>query len=193
MNDLDNARQWHEDAQHLVQAHGADEKGLIAYAPTTEQLRFAHADAHVALGSIHVLPPDRHNHRLPLDAGWPDARLASYRPFLPSASAREDPFLNSWPFSHQTGLPQTNTWPATKADLADWTALRSPVFASADEIRRQAARASARWLARADFPGTVQTQTRPPIQSGRLGAAGARRRAPNTGSAMRPPGPGSLR
>ena len=193
MNDLDNDRQWHEEAQHLVQAHGAAEDGLIAYGPTLEQLRFAHADTHVALASIGALPPDRHTHPLPMDAGWPDDRLSSYRPFLRSASARKDPFVFSWPMSHQTGLPQTNMWPATFADVADWAALRSPVFASADQIKRQAVKASARWLARAEFPESVQTRTRPPIQSGRAGPAAPPRRAAGAANTARQARPGRLR
>ena len=77
MNDPDEARQWREMAEHLVEAHGAHSGGLIGYAPTLEQLRFAHADTHVALTSIDALPPDRHTHPLPVDAGWsPPARPA---------------------------------------------------------------------------------------------------------------------
>jgi hypothetical protein len=193
MSEPDDAQQWHEMAQHLVQGHGADENGLITYAPTLDQLRFAHADTHVALASINALSPDPHTHPLPMDAGWPDFRQSSYRPFLPSASARKDPLQGGWPLSCQTGLPQTNMWPATKADLTDWAALRSPVYASADQIKRHAAKAAARWLARADFPGAVQTQTQPPIQSGRGGPAASRRRAPSTASARRQARPGRLR
>ena len=45
------ARHWQETAQHLVQAHGALPGALISYAPTLEQLGFAHADTHEALAS----------------------------------------------------------------------------------------------------------------------------------------------
>ena len=70
MNDLNDAQDWRDVAQHLVEAHGADSGGLTGYAPTLEQLRFAHADTHIALASIGALPPDRHTHPVPVDAGW---------------------------------------------------------------------------------------------------------------------------
>ena len=57
MNDLNDAQDWRDVAQHLVEAHGADSGGLTGYAPTLEQLRFAHADTHIALASIGSLPP----------------------------------------------------------------------------------------------------------------------------------------
>jgi hypothetical protein len=109
-------------ARHLVEAHGADLDGLSGYAPTLEQLHFAHADTHRALASIHELPPDRHTHPLPMNAGWWAERAQSFRPFQPSAAAREDPFGFPWPC--QTGLPHTGTAPRTEADLADWAAGR---------------------------------------------------------------------
>jgi hypothetical protein len=153
VSNLDDARQWHEMTQHLVEAHGADSGAMIAYAPTLEQLKFAHADTHVALANIGALPPDRHTHPLPLDAGWYEERESSYRPFLPSASARDDPFAWGFPMPYQTGLPQTDLCPLTEADLADWAAVRPLPDVSADGIKGRAAIAAARWLARASFPG----------------------------------------
>jgi hypothetical protein len=162
MNDRSDAEQWHEMASHLVQAHGAEPGGLIVYAPTLEQLRFAHADTHVALASIKALPPDRHSHPLPMDAGWYDPRESSYRPFPPSASARDEPFC--FPRPHQTGLPHTYVFPRHEADLADWAAGRPFDDAPAGSIKIRAARAAAAWRARASCPSPVPT--RPSIQPG---------------------------
>jgi hypothetical protein len=77
VNNVNASEQWRDAASHLVEAHGAHSGSLIAHAPTLEQLRFAHADTHVALASADALPPDRHTHPLPLDAGRPDARIAT--------------------------------------------------------------------------------------------------------------------
>jgi hypothetical protein len=179
MNGLDDATQWHEEVGHLVQAHGADPDGLIGYAPTLEQLHFAHADTHVALASIGMLPPDRHTHPLPMNAGWPDARKTSYRPFRPAPQARDDPFF--FPLPYQTGLPQTWRIPDTETGLADWAAgqpftdltVNSHSIAS---IKRTAAGAAAAWAARISFPSPVQT--RPPAPPGRSNARQLRRQIP---------------
>ena len=85
MNDLNDAQQWREMAEHLVEAHGAHSGGLIGYAPTLEQLRFAHADTHVALASIDALPPDRHTHPLPMDC-WVVRREGVLLPPVPALS-----------------------------------------------------------------------------------------------------------
>jgi hypothetical protein len=162
MNNRSDAEQWHEMARHLVQAHGAEPGGPMVYAPTLEQLRFAHADTHIALASIKALPPDRHTHPLPMAAGWFDRRESSYRPFSPSASARADPFC--FPCPHQTGLPHTCVLPRHEADLADWAAGRPSDDTPADSIRNSAARAAAAWRARASCPSPVPT--RPSIQPG---------------------------
>jgi hypothetical protein len=170
MNDLDDAQDWRDIAQHLVQAHGADSGGLTDYAPTLEQLRFAHADTHVALASTGALPPDRHTHPSPVDAGWCDPRPESYRPFPPSASAQNDPFLKLrgfFPLPSSTGLPHTGCYPDSEADLTDWAGLASRGTQTAemaayrrDWIAEHAAGAVARWRARADFPSPVQIQPR---------------------------------
>lgn len=171
MNDLNDAQDWRDVAQHLVEAHGADSGGLTGYAPTLEQLRFAHADTHIALASIGALPPDRHTHPVPVDAGWCDPRPESYRPFPPSPAARRDPLLRLhgfFPLPSDTGLPHTGCYPASEADLTDWAGLSSSGTETADmaAYRRDwitehaAAAAVARWRARADFPGPVQTQPR---------------------------------
>src|SRR5271165_5276992 len=118
MNDLNDAQDWRDVAQHLVEAHGADSGGLTGYAPTLEQLRFAHADTHIALASIGALPPDRHTHPVPVDAGWCDPRPESYRPFPPSPAARRDPLLRLhgfFPLPSDTGLPHTGCYPASEA------------------------------------------------------------------------------
>ena len=146
MNARSDAEQWHEMASHLVQAHGAQPGGLLVYAPTLEQLRFAHADTHVALASIKTLPPDLHTHPLPVDAGWFERRESSYRPFRPSASARDDPFC--FPSPHQTGLPHTYVFPLHEGDLAQWTTVRPFHDAPAGWIKDRAARAAAAWRAR---------------------------------------------
>jgi len=162
MNDRSDAEHWHQMASHLVQAHGAQPGGLLVYAPTLEQLRFAHADTHVALASIKTLPPDLHTHPLPMDAGWFDRRESSYRPFRPSASARDDPFC--FPSPHQTGLPHTYVFPLHEGDLAQWMAMRPFHDAPADLIKGRAARAAAAWRARAISPSPGPA--RPSIQPG---------------------------
>ena len=100
------ARHWQETAQHLVQAHGALPGALTSYAPTLEQLRFAHADTHEALASNGTAAPDGHTHTGPLDPGYPYARDSSFRPFPPgpTASCRTAgvPY-----FGWETCLPQT--------------------------------------------------------------------------------------
>jgi hypothetical protein len=160
------APQWHEMAQHLVQAHGADPDALTGYTPTLEQLRFAHADTHLALAMINAGPPDGHTHPLPMDAGWCDPRESSYRPFPPSAWEREDPlFSDSFALHDHTGLPHTGAYPRSEADLADWAAGRVNRLAAADDaatksdlITEDAACASAVWLARISFPSQVRAQ-----------------------------------
>jgi hypothetical protein len=191
MNAPDEAQQWREMAEHLVEAHGAHSGGLIGYAPTLEQLRFAHADTHVALASIDALPPDRHTHPLPMDAGWCDVRESSYRPFPPSASARDDPFLSGWPMPYQTGPPQTYISPVTEADLADWAAVRPFADVSASGVKNNAASAAARWLARLSFPSPVQAWLS--SQRDRGGLAASPWRPANAASVARQARPGSIR
>ena len=105
MTQDNDARHWHEIAQHLVRAHGAGPGALTSYAPTLEQLRFAHADTHQALASTGEAAPDGHNHAGPLDPGHPYARDSSFRPFPPgpTASCRTSIPYFSW----ETGLPST--------------------------------------------------------------------------------------
>jgi hypothetical protein len=100
------AWRWHETAQHLVQAHGALPGALTSYAPTLEQLHFAHADTHEALSSTSAAAPDGHTHTEPLNPGHPYARSSSFRPFPPgpTASCR----IAGVPyFGWETCLPQT--------------------------------------------------------------------------------------
>ena len=105
MTSGDDARQWQETAQHLVQAHGAEPGALTSYAPTLEQLHFAHADTHEALAGDGTAAQDGHTHTQPLDPGYPYARDSSFRPFPPgpTASCRSSGPYFSW----ETGLPQT--------------------------------------------------------------------------------------
>jgi hypothetical protein len=174
MNDRTDAEQWHEMARHLVQAHGARPGGLLVYAPTLEQLRFAHVDTHVALASIKTLPPDLHTHPLPMDAGWFERRESSYRPFRPSASARDDPF--SFPCPHQTGLPHTFVFPLHEGDLDQWAYVQPFRDAPADAIKDQAARVAAAWRARASSPSPAPA--RPSIRPGPSAARQPGRHAP---------------
>jgi hypothetical protein len=81
------AGHWQETAQHLVQAHGALPGALTSYAPTLEQLHFAHADSHEALVSNGAAAPDGHTRTGPLDPGYPYARDSSFRPFPPGPTA----------------------------------------------------------------------------------------------------------
>lgn len=191
MNDLNDAETWRDMSEHLVQAHGGDADALISYAPTLEQLRFAHADTHVALATIGALPPDRHTHPLPLDAGWYEERKSSYRPFQPSTSARDDPFAWGFPMPYQTGLPHTDLSPATEDDLADWAAVRPFPDVSADGIKSRAAMAATRWLARVSFPSPAQTG--PSIQSSCGQPTASPRRAASTTIATRQARPRSPR
>ena len=200
----DAASQWHEDARHLVQAHGADPDCLIGYAHTLEQLRFAHADTHAALARIGARPPDGHAHPLPMNAGWHEPRPSSYRPFPPSATARRDPFFStpgSFPLPFQTGLPQTGNHPRSEADLANWTSGQvnrlpewaedgrsqqtpAEIIAGHNEwIRHHADAAAARRLAGLDFPAPAQSL--PSAGPGGSGAGRASRRDPRTGRRRR--------
>jgi hypothetical protein len=106
MTSGNDARQWHETAQHLVQAHGALPGALTSYAPTLEQLRFAHADTHEALTGNGAAAPDGHTHTGSLDPGYPYSRDSSFRPFPPgpNASCRTAGLAY---FGWETGLPQT--------------------------------------------------------------------------------------
>ncbi|HEV3295839.1 MAG TPA: hypothetical protein VG123_43245, partial [Streptosporangiaceae bacterium] len=83
MTSGNDAGQWHETAQHLVQAHGALPGALTSYSPTLEQLRFAHADTHEALAGTGAAAPDGHTHTGSLDPGYPCARDSSFRPYPP--------------------------------------------------------------------------------------------------------------
>ena len=65
MTSGNDAGQWHETAQHLVQAHRALPGALTSYAPTLEQLHFAHADTHEALARDGAAAPDDHTHTGP--------------------------------------------------------------------------------------------------------------------------------
>ncbi len=210
MNDLNNARHWHGEVSHLVQAHGADPARLIAYTPTLEQARFVHFDTHAALEIAYLRPPDRHAHPAPVDPGWSEPRPPSYRPFPPSATALENLLFTisrCFPLPSHTGLPQTAETPATEADLAGWASValgrslaraewlgQTPAQATADYygyIREHAAAAQARWLATGDFPSPVQT--RPSIQASRGGAAELHRRSARTAGAARQARPRSRR
>jgi hypothetical protein len=106
MTSGDEGRQWHEAAQHLVQAHGALPGALTSYAPTVEQLRFTHADTHEALTGIGAAAPDGHTHTGSLDPGYPYARDSSFRPFPPGPNASRCPAGLAY-FGWETGLPQT--------------------------------------------------------------------------------------
>lgn len=128
-------QRWHETVSHLVHAHGADAARMIGYAPTLEQVTFAHFDTHVALEIAGLRPPDGHAHPEPLAPGWSEARPESYRPFPSSPTAQEDTFFTSphtFPLPSHTGLPHTGEHPGTfdhdgvifdaaaQAALADW-------------------------------------------------------------------------
>ena len=106
MTSGDDARHWHETAQHLVQAHGALPGALTSYAPTLEQLRFAHADTHEALTGNGAAAPDGHAHTGPVDPGYPYARDSSFRPFPPGPNASCRIARLAY-FGWETGLPQT--------------------------------------------------------------------------------------
>jgi hypothetical protein len=102
MNSPNDVRHWHETAGHLAHGHSGDPDRLISYAPTLEQLHFAHADTHLVLAVMGRRPPDGHVHPAAIETGWPTAYESSHRPFLPSASAVADPA--TWPLPHPTGI-----------------------------------------------------------------------------------------
>lgn len=185
MNDTDGALEWREMAEHLVQAHGADPDCLIGYAPTQEQLCFAHADTHIALAGEGAHPPDGHVHSLPIDTGWPFPQESSYRPFPPSRGAVDDPF--GWPMPHQTGLHHhISRLSGRELDVAG-SLLAKQFIRPEDLAALCAAVRGTAWQASVDFPCPVQTW--PTIQTSRGGLAASRRAA----SATRQARPGSLR
>jgi hypothetical protein len=102
----EDVRQWDEMARHLVQAHGGNPDALISYAPTLEQIRFAHADTHLALADDDIPPPDGHAHAGPAEPGHPYARDLSCRPFPPAPSAPVDGTRTPY-FGWEMCLPQT--------------------------------------------------------------------------------------
>jgi hypothetical protein len=209
MNDLNDARQWHEEVRHLVQAHGADPDRLTSFTLTLDQVHFVHFDTHAALDIAELRPPDGHTHPVRLDPGRSGRAAApSYRPFPPSASAQEDALFESWSISGrcdyllapaQTSLPQTCLWPRTEADLADWASAavgitlafcerlddgynRDQVVARIrGNIKGPAAAAAARLLVRAGFPAA------PPLPG--TGAARTPRQPQGAGP---PPGQGAV-
>ena len=189
--------EWHELARHLVQAHGGNPGSLISNRITLDQLRFAHADTHLALALISARPPDGHAHSGRLDPGDPMPRLLSYFPFWSAPhAARNGRTGTRFPVPAQTGLPHTAAHPRDEAEEADWAAGRVPRRLSCpvgrdadwahlagtlgvteatrgDWITAHAGRASASWRAR--------TSSGPAIHRGPRGAA--------AGSTATQPGP----
>ena len=185
-------RQWHELAQHLVRGHGGEPNGLTSNGLTLNQVRFAHADTHLALAFINAGPPDGHAHPGPLDAGEPTPRLASYFPFWRSPSATAD---DGFPAPAQTGLPHTGLYHVGFAELADWAAGRLPrrltspaakddaqwaywagklgvtEATRAEWIKAHADRASAAWLARNSASAAGLARTSFPGQQAQQSAA----------------------
>jgi hypothetical protein len=190
MSGHDDALQWHEMAEHLVQAHGAAADRLIGYAPTLEQLRFAHADTHIALAVEDAQPPDGHVHSLPLDGSWPAAQERSYRPFPRSPSTADNSL--AWPCPEHTGLHHhVITLSGDRAHrIAEPLFVKLLLKKSISPEDLAAARAAAR-RARADFPRPVQTR-----RSSRPGCsvpAAPRRASASTASAVRQAHQRSLR
>jgi hypothetical protein len=194
--DPSDVQQWHELAQHLVQAHGGEPNGLTSHGLTLDQLRFAHADTHLALAFIGTGPPDGHAHPRPMDAGEPSPRLASYFPLWSSPTANRndlDPDGIRFPAPSQTGLPHTALYHVGEAEMADWAAGRFPrrltcptgederdwayrvgqlgvtEATRAEWIKAHADRASAAWLAmnRASAAGLARTSFPGRTQAGR--------------------------
>lgn len=128
MNDLDDARQWDEVARHLVRAHGARPRQLIAYALPLSQFRWVHFDTHAALEIAQVRPPDGHVHPALPDPGRPGQPYSAYRPFPSSPTGRKyrAPVLGAkfTVTSECTGLPQTGIYCGPDADLTGrWSSL----------------------------------------------------------------------
>jgi hypothetical protein len=186
--DPDDVRQWHDLAQHLVRGHGGEPNGLTSNELTLNQLRFVHADTHLALSFINASPPDGHAHPGPLDAGEPTGRLASYFPFWGSPSRDADAAV---PAPTQTGLPHTGLYHVSRAELAEWATGRLPrrltspaaedntqwaywaeqlgvtQATRAEWIKANADRASARWRASISFPAGPAVQGTAVARSGR--------------------------
>ena len=176
--DPGDARHWHEVVRHLVRGHGAEPNGLVSAGLTLDQLRFAHADTHLALAIIATEPPDGHAHPSPLDAGHRLPLPMSYVPFRssPSCKPEDDPI----PAPSQTGLPHTGFFPPTEVDPAVWASSQLPHWLTspaadfgwedraewlgitqatrAEWIKANADRASARWLASLSPPAVRRMQ-----------------------------------
>lgn len=192
--DLGDVRHWDELARHLVQAHGGEADALTSYRLTLDQVRFAHADTHLALAFIGAGPPDGHTHPRPMDAGEPTPRLASYFPLWSSPAANRndlDPDGIRFPAPSQTGLPHTGIYHVSSAELADWAAGRLPrrltspsseddaqwaywaeklgvtEATRAEWITTNAGRASARWRASTSFPAIPAIQGTAAARRGR--------------------------
>ncbi len=151
-DDMDDARQWHEMADHLVHGHSADPDRLISYAPTLEQHRFRHADTHVALAVTGTEPPDGHVHSAAIRTGWPTAYESSYRPFGPSVTAAADPADR--PLPHQTGIHHHMSQLAQADTNVAWSLLARQLIRPEDLADVRAERQE-----RAEFPRPVHTQS----------------------------------
>ena len=179
-------------ARHLIQGHGGEPGGLTSHGLTLDQVRFAHADTHLALAFISTGPPDGHAHPGPLDAGEPTSRLASYFPLWSSPSSAAEDARDSIGFRApaQTGLPHTGIYHVSFAELEDWAAGRLPrrltsptaeddaqwaywagklgvtEATRAEWIQANAGRASARWRASIGFPAAPARQAAESAQPG---------------------------
>lgn len=124
MNEQDDARLWHQEVSHLVQAHGASPGRLSGLAHTLGQYRWVHFDTHAALDIAQMRPPDGHVHAELPDPGRPGQSPSCYRPFGSSpAGALSLPSTELPRFvamTRHTGLPQTGM--LASADLEDVTA-----------------------------------------------------------------------
>jgi hypothetical protein len=117
------ARQWHEEACHLVQAHGADPARLTASVVTLGHARWLHFDAHAALRIAGLRPPDGHTHPALRDPGRPGQAPSFYRPFPPAPTGRVplSRLRRYTAIPAFTGLPQTGVPPDTgEAEITDW-------------------------------------------------------------------------
>lgn len=123
MNAPGEARQWHEEACHLVQAHGADPARLTACVVTLGHARWLHFDTHAALRIAGLRPPDGHTHPALRDPGRPGQTPSFYRPFPPAPTGRV-PMTRLRRYTavpDLTGLPQTGVPPgAGEAEITDW-------------------------------------------------------------------------
>jgi hypothetical protein len=165
---------------HLVQAHGADQRHLIANSTGTEYLQWVHFDTHAALEIAGLRPPDRHAHSAPVELGLPLRVPAPSLTSLPQTLAA--PGLEIWRCQvtgwASAALLRNLAYEVRRASMAcgpavpqedrprkqgrlDEDDLEQAATEIRERIRAVADAAAARWLARTSFPARHRHHDRP--------------------------------